>query len=456
MPGQQNVGQRVFTEVVPRQPQPQPWLPGGGQWGGVPGAPVPNFWAPTGITGMPVPDWTVSAGFTRRFAEFEFKTGVNSILQWDNMIINEIGFRVDHNFNLRDVPLFVFGEYRRGSVVDAGLSMDFDLMPFDPARPDVGIFTISIGGTSGNTDSLRIGVGARHAWNWNGWKFSPSFGYEIFRHNLRMHDHIYPNPGVFLPMLTEDGHYVFGDRDGNFWSVPIGTVPNPEWYQVCLTPEDIMVAQVGPNGQPIVSGGELQVIGNPSGQFPNWGVGPGNCIVIGGDGMIQIPGVTHIYNTTWSGFFVGLEVEKQMTFRDRLRFYFQAGLPRFYAEGTWPHRTDWQQNPSFIDRGSNGAFSYVAEMEYIHQISERLKLSLRVDTNFFRVGQIGGELFLAGFPTYRTNEDGSIWFNPDPNSPSYGLPQVINVPPQTLRLSDALKYAQWQSFGLRLGITYLF
>ena len=86
-----------------------------------------------------------------------------------------------------------------------------------------------------------------------------------------------------------------------------------------------------------------------------------------------------------------------MTLADKLRFYVQFGLPKYSSEGTWPMRTDWQQNPSFLDEGSKGAYSYLAEMEYNMRLSDRLQLALKVDTNLFHVGNIPGKLYVAEY-----------------------------------------------------------
>ena len=189
-----------------------------------------------------------------------------------------------------------------------------------------------------------------------------------------------------------------------------------------------------------------------------WGVTSGECVIIGGDGPIVVEGTTHIYNTTWSGFYVGLEIEKQMTLRDYLRLYMQVGLPKYSSEGIWPNRTDWQQNPSFLDEGSNGAYSYTAEMEYNYKLSDRVKLSLKVDTNLFHVGKIGGELYVAEYSYYVTDENGQYVMDTyyDSNGNPYQVPRLDTVEAHTEKVSDSLKRATWQSFGIHLGVKYAF
>lgn len=411
------------------------------------------------------PSWVISADYTRKYSTFEFETGVNSILKWNDMIFSEFGINARGNFNLRNFDMFAFGEYRYGTLDKGGLSMDYDLKPFDESQPEYGIFTISMGDMSGDSNYLRFGLGARHVWDLGGWKLSPSIGYEIFHHNLEMSNHYYPNPGIYLPLMNEFGEYIFGDDNGNYFSVPQGTTVSDDYYQVCLSPEDIMIAAVDPTTHtPIITqnpDGTWSLVTIPydpltMGGLP-WGVGPGECVIIGGDGPVIVDGTTHIYNTTWSGFYVGLEVEKQMTLADKLRFYIQIGLPNYSSDGTWPNRTDWQQNPSFIDKGKNGSYSYRAEMEYNYKVSDRLQLALKVDTNVFHVGKIGGELYVAGYTTYAVDENGQyIYDEVINNGQSIWVPRLVQVDPHTEKISDSLKYAQWQSFGISLGIKYAF
>ena len=433
----QVVGSRSYSYQVPRQTLPQ----------------ITGSMTTNGIA-VPVAEeaaTTVYAKYARKFADFEFETGVNSILEWDDMVYNEIGVGVQHNFSLRNFDMFAYGEYSMGFMSHGGLSMDYDLKPYYESDPSYGIFTISVGDQTGKTNHFKLGIGAHHVWDIGGWKLSPSFGYEIFNHNLEMSDHLYPNPGIFLPLMTNKGDYVYGDVYGNYFSLPINVEAPEDWYQVCMSPEDIKLVQVPAGGALVNLGTELTMgdYNSDMGTVP-WGVDSGECVIIGGDGPILVDGTTHIYNTTWSGFYVGLEIEKQMTLVDKLRFYVQFGLPKYSSEGIWPNRTDWQQNPSFIDEGSNDAYSYSAEMEYNYKLSDRMQLSIMVDTDYFYVGKIGGELYLSEYTQYVLDENGMYVLDDN------GLPILETVPASTQYISDQLKHAAWQSFGLHVGIKYAF
>ncbi|MBQ8041798.1 MAG: hypothetical protein IJ273_00540 [Alphaproteobacteria bacterium] len=445
----QVVGSRTYSYQVPRPQAPT----------------IVGTMTANGIA-MPAdsePATSLYAGYSRRFADFEFETGVNSILEWDDMIWNEIRVGARHNFSLRDFDMYVYGEYAYGDMSHGGLSMDYDLKPFDSSVPEYGIFTISMGDQSGRSNHFRFGLAAHHVWDIGGWKLSPTFGYEIFKHNLEMSNHYYPNPGIYLPLMTDQGTYVFGNELGEYFSVPIGAEAPEDWYQVCMSPEDIKVVTntstgTGVNGFPYLGNslttGDYEI---SMGTIP-WGVDANECVIIGGDGPVIVEGTTHIYNTTWSGFYVGLEIEKQMTLKDKLRFYMQFGLPKYSSEGIWPNRTDWQQNPSFLDEGSNGAYSYAAEMEYNYKISDRMQLSLKVDTNLFHVGKIGGELYIAEYSQYVIDENGQYVMQEviDELGNKYYVPLLETVAAHTEKVSDSLKHATWQSFGLHIGVKYAF
>ena len=93
----QAVGSRTYSYQVPRVPQYTAQPIGVMTTNGI-ALPAQNEHATS-----------VYAGYTRRFADFEFETGVNSILEWDDMVINEITVGARHNFSLRDFDLSVHG-----------------------------------------------------------------------------------------------------------------------------------------------------------------------------------------------------------------------------------------------------------------------------------------------------------------------------------------------------------
>ncbi|MBQ0013044.1 MAG: hypothetical protein KBS86_00520 [Proteobacteria bacterium] len=446
----QVVGSRSYSYQVPVQQNNV----GGAGNSGVFNNYANNSTMTTNGVAMPVDSekkTNIYAEYSRRFADFQFETGVNSVLEWDDMVFNEITAGLTHTFTLGSFDLGVYGEYTYGSMSHGGMSMDYDLKPYDWSDPTYGIFTVSIGDESGKTHHIDFGLSAHHIWDIGGWKLSPRIGYEIFKHNLQMSNHYYPNPGVYVPLLTTGGDYVFGTVDDQglpqYYTVPIDMAADAYGAgldQVCLSPTDIKLANVGSTGLITPIGSTINVgdyYNVDMGTIP-WGVDADHCVIIGGDGPVIVGGTTHIYETTWSGFYLGLEVEKQMTLSDKLRFYVQFGLPKYSSEGTWPNRTDWQQNPSFLDEGRNGSYSYKAEIEYDLKLSDRLQLALKADTNCYHIGKIDGEQYWAEYTEFYLNSDGK-WV-------------VETTPAYTEHITEALKSATWQSFGLYAGLKLSF
>ena len=97
-----------------------------------------------------------------------------------------------------------------------------------------------------------------------------------------------------------------------------------------------------------------------------------------------------------------------------------------------------------MDEGTNGAFAYEAEMEYSYQLSDRLQLSLKANTDYFHIGTIPGELYVAEQTVYMEdpNNDGS-WI-------------IVTQDAYTEYVAESLKKATWQSFGLHFGVKYSF
>ena len=89
-------------------------------------------------------------------------------------------------------------------------------------------------------------------------------------------------------------------------------------------------------------------------------------------------------------------------------------------------------------------------MEYNYRISDRMQLAIKVDTDLFYVGNIGGELYLAEYTSWLVDENG--YYILDDN----GLPILETVPAETVYISDQLDHATWQSFGLHIGLKYSF
>ena len=100
----------------------------------------------------------------------------------------------------------------------------------------------------------------------------------------------------------------------------------------------------------------------------------------------------------------------------------------------------------------------VPEMEYNYKLSDRIKLSLKVDTNLFHVGKIPGELYVAEYSQYVIDENGQYVMEEiiAEDGSVYYVPLLETVPAHTEKVTDSLKHATWQSFSLHVGFKYSF
>jgi hypothetical protein len=68
----------------------------------------------------------------------------------------------------------------------------------------------------------------------------------------------------------------------------------------------------------------------------------------------------------------------------------------------------------------------------------------------FHVGKIPGKLYIAEYTEFVMDENGQYMVDEN------GFPYLQTVPAHTENVSNSLKEANWQSFGLHLGIKYAF
>ena len=101
----------------------------------------------------------------------------------------------------------------------------------------------------------------------------------------------------------------------------------------------------------------------------------------------------------------------------------------------------------------------MVQMEYDLRLSSRLQLALKVDTNLFHVGKIPGKLYIAEYTDFVYDENGQlvVYEGIDPITGETVLyPELNQVAAHTEHISNSLKQATWQSFGLHIGFKYAF
>ncbi|MBN1783425.1 MAG: hypothetical protein JW812_00470 [Alphaproteobacteria bacterium] len=394
----------------------------------------------------------------RRFADFEYQLNfgysynssdythegpavsksAGSILEWDDMIFNEIGITARKDFQYDKYPLFVFGEYKQGKLAKSGDSRDDDLTVDD-------LWDISIGGIDASTSGWKFGLGWNDAFTWADFTFSPVIGYMSQTHDLNMTNQIYPQPEQTVYMYGPDG-----DGDGNpdpiyddagnhtcLWNTDLEQL-NPVgggdlYANLDADPEGEVVYQDGGVGwitctsavdnnycgtyDPIWNGLSYQdvLLFDTDGQ-----VGTDGCLLGGYDVAVALGGQTQKYQATWSGFFIGTYMDRQFNEKESLSFYGHVAMLDYEATADWVYRTDLA-HPSFKDAASG--MGYELRMTYTREFAPSWDFKLSVDWETFE---------LEGGTSTVNYADGSTASEPFAN------------------------YAVWQSMGLQVGVVRKF
>ncbi len=392
-----------------------------------------------------------SGDFTSEGSSFSKPAG--SILEWDDMVFNELGLTGRYDFEYKKYPLFVFGEYKQGRLEKSGDSRDDDLTVDD-------LWDISIGGIEASTEGFKFGIGWDDAFSWADFTFSPVLGYMTQTHELNMTNQIYAQPDqsvyVYGDDGTDDGTWIYEDDSGDahacLWNTDIdGFTPGANWFadigggiitvfdfdnggsaglnylgngwldcdaasNYCGTGDVNYQVSDGAGGtRNIISYDDLLLFDIDAAPGDSEG-----CMLGGYDVSVALGGQTQKYEATWSGFFIGTYMDRQFNARESLSFYAQIAMLDYTATADWVYRTDLA-HPSFEDN-ANG-MGYELRMTYTREFAPSWDFVLSVEWETFE---------LSGGTTTINYADGTTASEPFAN------------------------YAVWQSMGLRLGVVKKF
>jgi hypothetical protein len=132
-------------------------------------------------------------------------------------------------------------------------------------------------------------------------------------------------------------------------------------------------------------------------------------------------GVTHIYNVNWLGPYVGLGLEKALSPLQTLKLYGEIFVPIYKAEGIWPYRSDWKQDPSFVDKGGT-SWGFLLDATYKYRIRSNIEVTFGGQYEYLQAGGADTELYLT---------DGS-----------------------TIDLPGSILKAKWRNYSLLFGVSF--
>ena len=370
-------------------------------------------------------------------SHFMFKTDVGSILNWDEIDIREQEFKLDYNFIFRNKKFVAKGIFGTGKGVTQRTSDD-DIFNQD--------HLISHGKGKVDVKTYHISLGLRDVYQVMGWNITPFIGYKTRGQDYIMHDHVEPHPFQIERMCIDPGDWEgYSDVCRGGISPSDHGLSADQFYYADevdgeMVPSDETVTNTTIPGGVTLSNGKAHVnIGygdriedtdfcfHQEGDTPTQftclkrGEDGGNLMMaFGGSSTIHTrEGITHKYFVDWSGPFISVKLNKNISEKETLFLYAEAFKPFYKVNGDWPQRTDWAHNPSFIDSGGSG-YGILFDLVYNYKFKENI-------------------IFVAGLNyEYLQNRNAdTLLFFADGNQELY---------------KKSVEYSQYYGFGANLGL----
>jgi hypothetical protein len=145
--------------------------------------------------------------------------------------------------------------------------------------------------------------------------------------------------------------------------------------------------------------------------------------VFGGASLLETdtPGVTHIYNVTWLGPYFGLGLERAFSPLQTLSLYAEFFVPVYKADGIWPYREDWRQDPSFVDEGGS-SYGLLLEAMYRYRFRSNMEFVVGGQYEYIQAKGADTELYFT---------DGTV-----------------------AELPGSIVSADWRSYSLLVGLAF--
>lgn len=106
--------------------------------------------------------------------------------------------------------------------------------------------------------------------------------------------------------------------------------------------------------------------------------------------MFKLPNVSHLYETTWMGPYLALDMDYEIDTYNLVNARFELGLPLYTATGDQPYRSDWQHPKSVEDKGGFGdAWHIGLGANYMTALTNTVALTLGFTFDYYTMS--GGE-----------------------------------------------------------------
>lgn len=338
---------------------------------------------------------TLNAGLSREIGTWNMEMKeAGSILSYNNLSWNVFSANAGYSFNAGDIKLKIDGGLKYGLQSGSSSMIDDDITKGgiggtkwidqnDPNKilEESSIAALSIGKSEdGNQFGLNIGLGFQDVFKIGKANFTPSFGYRIFKHKLQTNK----NYGLSIERTTKNCIEVNGEKQ-------------------C----DIVLVAVDNNGSKTILNRSKVNYDYSITNLP----GGINDLDAGNTYYFSQPGVSHIYETSWNGLYLAMDMLYEINPYNNVDGRLEIGLPSYFSEGSQPYRKDWK-NPKSVEDSKEifGALHLGFSSNYNTNINDNVMLSIGFTYDYYSVNGANAKTFLSSdFYNGKINEIEQLW-----------------------------------------------
>lgn len=399
----------------------------------------------------------VDAGFSREVAQWQFEMKESgSLLHYDNIDWNILDINAGYGFNVGKTAMEVTAGFKYGFQSGESSMVDDDITnggyqaslfcekvdengncigANDPILESIG-HALSVGESkSGDMMGFNVGFGLTDIFKWGNVRFTPSIGYRYLKYKLETKS----NYGMVV-----DTAACF-EANGEIQCDPIVLFydSNDRLITTNLERDDINELLGVPGGS--------QYVGTQ------------------GTYYFQQPGVSHSYETEWSGPYIAMDMDYLINQNNSVNARVELGFPGYKSTGDQPYRVDWAHPKSVEDKASMfSALHLGLGANWMTAITDTISLSVGVTYDYYTVSDADAKTYLnESYYTTLYNDLLESWKNKhgseegflDPNTGdgrAIAIEKLKTDCPGWVCSIDSEIKSFYKSLGVRVGINAKF
>ena len=315
-----------------------------------------------------------NAGITHESAmwKMEMKKDANSVLRYDDVAWNVLDLNGGYIFDLGNTKMQVDAGFKYGMQWGEATMMDDDISkggylseqyPSEDGTSVINIIghALSVGSSKdGNMLGFNAGLGLTDFLKWGGLKITPSVGYRYLKYKLETKQ----NSGLMVDSLS-----CFAVEGSD---------------EVQCNP--VVYAYYGDDSEAILS--STSGIGRVD-------VAEAQYIDISGTYYYRQPGVSHSYETEWSGPYLALDMVYDINQNNKVNGRVELGFPGYKSTGDQPYRWDWEHPTSVEDSADMfSAFHLGLAANWTTAVTDSVSFSLGLVYDYYSVSGATAKTYL--------------------------------------------------------------